>query len=329
MYCRDFSRSSGLCCFLGRASCPLESGADERRAEPRENARGCVPNRAPAMEDGDGPEEALLTFQLDRYNGVEMQAPASAFARVEAFARVLARRIAAWQSEGKGGLWLKLPTVCAGLAGVATAQGFCFHHAKPEYVLLTRWLGTAPSPLPKFAFTQIGVGGVVLNRLGEVLMVQERVSPLPMFQGAWKLPGGLAEPGEDFAETAAREVREETGVGSSLIGVVSLRHTHGVRFAQSDIYVVVKLQAETGEAGSEGRPRITMDPHELSDARWMSRAEIESRVAADGAPLADKVHANTWSMIRPALEGQLIAATSMTPIRPGAKPSVMYAAPRL
>ena len=58
-----------------------------------------------------------------------------------------------------------------------------------------------PSPLPKYAFTQIGVGGVVVNGHGEVLMVQEKVSPLPIYQGTWKLPGGLADPGEDFAQT--------------------------------------------------------------------------------------------------------------------------------
>jgi 8-oxo-dGTP pyrophosphatase MutT (NUDIX family) len=58
-------------------------------------------------------------------------------------------------------------------------------------------------------------------------MVQERVSPNPRMQGSWKLPGGLAEPGEEFAQTVAREVREETGVVAELDGVVSLRHAHG------------------------------------------------------------------------------------------------------
>ena len=40
-------------------------------------------------------------------------------------------------------------------------------------------------------------------------MVVERVAPLPQFQGAWKLPGGLAERGEHLADTVAREVCEE------------------------------------------------------------------------------------------------------------------------
>ena len=32
-------------------------------------------------------------------------------------------------------------------------------------------------------------------------MVQERISPSPRMQCSWKLPGGLAEPGEDYAQT--------------------------------------------------------------------------------------------------------------------------------
>ena len=118
-----------------------------------------------------------------------------------------------------------MPAACAGLVGAAVAQGFDFHHALPGsaarsvrraagggggggggYVQLTRWLPPSPSPLPPYAFTQIGVGGVVLNRAGEVLMVVEKVSGTPVGQGCWKLPGGLADPGEDFGVTAAREV---------------------------------------------------------------------------------------------------------------------------
>ena len=59
--------------------------------------------------------------------------------------------------------------------------------------------------------------------------VVERVSPIAQLQGSWKLPGGLADPGEDFADTVAREVREETGVQGKLEGIVSLRHSHGFR----------------------------------------------------------------------------------------------------
>ena len=59
-----------------------------------------------------------------------------------------------------------------------TFPGFAYHHAKPDYVCLTRWLRTeVPSPLPTYAFTQIGVGGLVVNSKDEILMVKVSGAP--------------------------------------------------------------------------------------------------------------------------------------------------------
>merc|ERR1712232_313126 len=142
--------------------------------------------------------------------------------------------------------------------------------------------------------------------------VQERIAAMPQFQGSWKLPGGLADPGEDFMTTVQREVLEETGIACSLLGVVSLRHTHGVRFNQGDIYVLVKMLAENDV--------ITMDTYELQAAEWMSRERIESLVVGGSDPLDGKVSANNWKMINNALTGCLIAGTELA-ARPGMKPS--------
>jgi len=265
-------------------------------------------------------DEQLLTFKEDRYNGVEMKVPAAAASRSPAeFERLLRTRVEGWAAAGKGGLWLTIPLECAALAGVGEKLGFTFHHAKPTYVLMTRWLLPTASPLPAYAFTQIGVGGVVVNKRGEVLMVQERISPLSAYQGSWKLPGGLADPGEHFAETVAREVREETGVESELVGVVSMRHTHGVRFGQSDLYVVVKLLATTEE--------IKIDEHELMGAKWMARSEIEAKLAADGEKVLNgKISSNNWKMILPALEGTLIGGEVLPKGGHLSKPAILYSA---
>merc|ERR1712007_94952 len=83
-------------------------------------------------------------------------------------------------------------------------------------------LEESPNKLPRYSFTQIGVGGAVVNSKNEVLMVQERTVADANFQGLWKLPGGLADPGEDLAVAAGREVLEETGVQTELVGVVSI-----------------------------------------------------------------------------------------------------------
>eukprot|EP00434_Breviolum_minutum_P042529 symbB.v1.2.037858.t1/scaffold5712.1/size24325/1 len=203
------------------------------------------------------PKEPLLSAKEDRYGGVEAEATVGSLgAEVGRFDAELRRGLEGWKAAGKKGIWLKIPTPAAACVGSAVAQGFHFHHAQEDYVMLTQ-----------YAFTQVGVGGIVLNSKAEVLMVQERVSPLPQFQGSWKLPGGLADPGEDFAETVLREVQEETGITGELDGLVSLRHSHGYRFGQDDLYVLVKLKAKN--------ETINIDPAELSDARWMSEDEIK------------------------------------------------------
>lgn len=184
---------------------------------------------------------AAIVANNDRWGGVLMTAVVGA--QPAAFGVELRRRVAESRAEQKRGLWLKIPAECSALVGVAADVGFEFHHAKPEYLQMTMWLLDTPSPLPLYAFTQIGVGGVVVNDKGEVLMVKEKTSPSDQYQGSWKLPGGLADPGESFAQTARREVMEETGVESELVGVASLRHSHGVRFGQGDIYVLVRLRA--------------------------------------------------------------------------------------
>lgn len=72
---------------------------------------------------------------------------------------------------------------------------------------------------------QVGVGVVVLNAEHEVLLIRRGEEPN---KGLWSIPGGKQEPGETLAQTAHREVLEETGVtisGLTLIDVVDLiRH---------------------------------------------------------------------------------------------------------
>lgn len=60
----------------------------------------------------------------------------------------------------------------------------------------------------------------------------------------WKFPGGLSEPGEDIADTAVREVFEETGVKSEFRSLLSIRQQHRSpgAFGMSDMYLVCRLQ---------------------------------------------------------------------------------------
>jgi ADP-ribose pyrophosphatase YjhB (NUDIX family) len=56
---------------------------------------------------------------------------------------------------------------------------------------------------------QVGVGVVILNEQNEVLLIRRGQPPN---KGLWTIPGGRQEAGETLAETAHREILEETGV---------------------------------------------------------------------------------------------------------------------
>ena len=61
--------------------------------------------------------------------------------------------------------------------------------------------------------------GALVIRNGKVLLVRRRIEP---FRGYWDIPGGFCEVDEHPAETALREVREETGLEVELTGLLGL-----------------------------------------------------------------------------------------------------------
>lgn len=71
-------------------------------------------------------------------------------------------------------------------------NGFDFHHAKPGFVMMYKWLPTGISAnIPEYAHTMIGVGGIVVNENRQILAISEKHAIVP---GFWKLPGGYVEP---------------------------------------------------------------------------------------------------------------------------------------
>jgi len=55
----------------------------------------------------------------------------------------------------------------------------------------------------------VGVGAVIVDGAGRVLLVKRRFEPLA---GQWSLPGGAVDVGETLAACVIREMREETGL---------------------------------------------------------------------------------------------------------------------
>ena len=113
-------------------------------------------------------------------------------------------------------------------------------------------------------------GGVVVR--GEDVMVivprgRRRVLGLPK--------GGPA-PGERPEETAAREVREETGITASVrdrLGQVDYSYRRGGRRVEKTVHFYL-CEFERGDTADHD--------HEVDDARWMPLEEARRRLSYPG-----------------------------------------------
>jgi 8-oxo-dGTP diphosphatase len=112
-------------------------------------------------------------------------------------------------------------------------------------------------------------GAVVHDAAGRLLLVRRGREP---GRGRWSLPGGRCEPGETPAETAVREVREETGlevVAGALVGRVERPGPGGVVYLIEDVACTV--------VGGELAPGDDAD-----DARWVDAAGLALLPLSDG-----------------------------------------------
>jgi 8-oxo-dGTP pyrophosphatase MutT (NUDIX family) len=101
----------------------------------------------------------------------------------------------------------------------------------------------------------------------------------------WALPKGRIDPGETAAETAVREVREETGVEGTLIEKLGdVRYVYTARWEGASgerIFKIVSfflLRAGRGRIGEiEEEMRV-----EVAEARWLPLDEAPRLLSYDG-----------------------------------------------
>ena len=127
---------------------------------------------------------------------------------------------------------------------------------------------------------ELSAGGVLVRRVGGRLHVAA-VRPQGKPEGTWVLPKGNLDDGETPAETAVREVREETGVDGRLdekLGDVRYVYT---RKGGARVFKVVSfflLHAGRGRIGAiDDEMRV-----EVAEARWLPLEEAPRLLAYGG-----------------------------------------------
>ena len=138
---------------------------------------------------------------------------------------------------------------------------------------------------------RVGAAAAIFNELGEILLVHHTYGMCN-----WELPGGGGEAGESPAETAVREVREETGLGvvpERVTGwyydpTADRLHTVVRCQANSDEWVLCPDGVEISECGFWPTDNLPL-PH--SD---FTRLRVHDALAAQANPLPTVIGPRQW-----------------------------------
>ncbi|XP_056863182.1 nudix hydrolase 2 [Raphanus sativus] len=194
----------------------------------------------------------------DKYGGVvtEISRPMDP----STFSALLQTSLSNWTLRGKKGVWIKLPRHLIGLAETAVKEGFWFHHAEKDYLMLVYWIPKENNTLPFNASHRVSIAAFVINHKKEVLVVQEKTGRTKG-KGIWKFPTGVVNEGEYIHDGSVREVKEETGVDTEFVQVLAFRQTHKTFFEKSNLFFVCMLKPLSFE--------INAQESEIEAAQWM------------------------------------------------------------
>jgi 8-oxo-dGTP pyrophosphatase MutT (NUDIX family) len=138
--------------------------------------------------------------------------------------------------------------------------------------------GNAPAPGLHYDLERSCVRVVLRDRGGRVLLFRAILASRAV-EHWWELPGGGIEPGESFAEAAAREIREETGlvIAPDRFGPPHWRRTatwteRGIRRLQHEVVVAVDVDADRPAVTDGGRTPEELE--EYGEARWWEVADL-------------------------------------------------------
>ncbi len=149
------------------------------------------------------------------------------------------------------------------------------------------------------AMISVGVGAVVTDDDGRILLVKHVPMRGDFWGGQWMVPGGGLEVGETLEEGVAREVEEETNLQVEVLRHVSTLDRIVKEGDEVKIHVVY-VDFLVRPVGGELRPGS-----DVGTARWFSRDEIEAHW--------DEIHVDTRRLLEKVGLGK--AAIEIAPVR--------------
>lgn len=131
----------------------------------------------------------------------------------------------------------------------------------------------------------IGVGAVIEDGQGKVLLVRHRPERGGYWQGKWICPGGRLEAGETIEEGIRREVEEETRLTVDLVRPLT-PFDRIVRDEEGEVTLhVVYIDYLAKLAGGTLEPRS-----DVGEGRWVTRQELKG--------IWDELHEDTQRLMR-------------------------------
>ena len=162
-------------------------------------------------------------------------------------------------------------------ADIAVAAGRAYSTEE----LVEEWMKHVGRGVPGYQTPKVGVGAVVGNDKGEILLIQRADS------GVWLYPTGWADVGYSPAEVAVKEVLEETGIVCVPQRLIAVLDSLRAGFSRIPLYSLVFLCTAVG---GELKPH----PQECRDVGWFGEDDMPE-------PLAGR---EQWATVFAALRGE-------------------------
>jgi ADP-ribose pyrophosphatase YjhB (NUDIX family) len=127
--------------------------------------------------------------------------------------------------------------------------------------MVEEWLEAVGEGIAGYVTPKVGVGAVVGNDAGEILLVQRAGS------GLWLYPTGWADVGYSPSEVAVKEVQEETGIDIEVVRLLAVFDALRLGFGRMPFYLLLfHCRAIGGD--------LKAHPLECTDVGWFAEGAL-------------------------------------------------------